>query len=104
MERAYIGLGGNLGDRAAHLQGACSALDASAGVALIARSRLYETAPVGPPGQGAYLNAAVCLETSRAPRALLERMQQIENAAGRVRGPERNAARTLDLDLLLYGA
>ena len=57
---------------------------------------------MGPPGQGPYLNAVARLLTSLPPRALLERFQAIEEAAGRVRG-ERNAARTLDLDLLFHG-
>jgi len=103
MERAYIGVGGNLGDRVAYLEGACAALEASEQIELLARSRTYETAPVGPPGQGPYLNAVVCLETSLEPRALLERLQTIETAAGRVRGHVRNAPRTIDLDILLYG-
>jgi 2-amino-4-hydroxy-6-hydroxymethyldihydropteridine diphosphokinase len=64
---------------------------------------VYETDPVGPPPQGPYLNAAARLRTGLSPRALLERLHQIEAAAGRRRGAQRNTARTLDLDLLLYG-
>jgi len=98
---AYVGLGSNLGDRAAILARALEALGASPGIRLRATSRLYETEPVGPP-QGRYLNAVACLETSLAPRALLARLLEIEREAGRVRGGERNGPRTLDLDLLLY--
>jgi len=70
---------------------------------VLAVSPVYETDPVGPPPQGPYLNAVVRLRTSLPPRALLERLQAIETAAGRTRGGERNAARTLDLDILFYG-
>jgi 2-amino-4-hydroxy-6-hydroxymethyldihydropteridine diphosphokinase len=101
--RAYIGLGSNLGDRAAHLDRALAALAATPGVALQKTSALYETEPLGPPGQGAYLNAVAAIQTSLEPRALLQRLLAIESEAGRARGPERNAPRTLDLDLLLYG-
>ena len=99
----FIGLGSNLGDREAHLEGAVAALASSAGVELLAASRVYETAPVGPPPQGFYLNAVLRLRTSLAPRALLELQLEIETRAGRERGV-RNMARTLDLDLLLFGA
>ena len=99
----FIGLGSNLGDREAHLEGAVAALASSAGVELLAASRVYETAPVGPPPQGFYLNAVLRLRTSLAPRALLELQLEIETRAGRERGV-RDMARTLDLDLLLFGA
>ncbi len=101
---ACISLGSNLGDRLAQLRHALDGLTATPGVEIVAVSSLYETEPVGPPPQGPYLNAAARLRTRLAPRALLERLLEIEAAAGRVRGPERNAARTLDLDLLLFGA
>jgi len=100
---ACIALGSNLGDRRAHLAAARRALEADAELALLAVSPLFETAPVGPPPQGPYLNAAALLETSLGARALLERLHAIEGARGRVRGGQRDAARTLDLDLLLYG-
>jgi 2-amino-4-hydroxy-6-hydroxymethyldihydropteridine diphosphokinase len=100
---AYVGLGSNLGDREARLRAALDGLRTTPGVASLACSSLYETAPVGPPGQGPYLNAVARLETRLAPRALLARLQALERAAGRVRSGVRNEARTLDLDLLLYG-
>lgn len=78
-------------------------LDATPDVEIVALSSVYETDPVGPPPQGPYLNAAARLRTTLAPRALLDRLLAIEAGAGRTRGSERNAARTLDLDLLLYG-
>jgi len=99
---AYVSVGTNLGDRAAHLQRAVASIAAAPGTRVVALSPIFETDPVGPPPQGAYLNAALRVETSLTPRALLDALLAIERAAGRERGA-RNAARTLDLDLLLYG-
>ena len=101
---AYVSLGTNLGDRAAQLGRALRALDALPGTRVEALSPIFETDPVGPPPQGAYLNAVAQLSTELEPRALLDGLLAIERQAGRTRGTERNAARTLDLDVLLYGA
>lgn len=101
--RAYVALGSNLGDRRRLLEGALRELDAAPGVRVLARSRIYETAPVGPTPQGPYLNAVARVATSLAPRALLDRLLDIEARAGRTRDGRRDAPRTLDLDLLLYG-
>ena len=98
-----MALGSNLGDRETSLAAAIAALRRTRRVRVLAVSPVYETDPVGPPPQGPYLNAVVRLRTSLPPRALLERLQAIETAAGRTRGGERNAARTLDLDILFYG-
>lgn len=103
MATAYVALGSNLGDRAAHLRRALEALRATPDVERVERSRLYETAPVGPAPQGAFLNAAARVETGLSPRALLERLLAVERGEGRVRTGERWGPRTLDLDLLLYG-
>jgi 2-amino-4-hydroxy-6-hydroxymethyldihydropteridine diphosphokinase len=101
---AFLGLGANLGDRRATLAVARSALAAAAGVHRVAASALYETAPVGgPAGQPAYLNAVLRLETTLPARQLLALCLATEAAFGR-RRDERWGARTLDLDLLLYGA
>lgn len=100
---AYIGLGANLGDREAALRSALSALSAEAAVTVSAVSALYETAPVGGPGgQGAYLNAAARLETTRPPHDLLDLLLDVEARHHRTRDV-RWGPRTLDLDLLLYG-
>jgi 2-amino-4-hydroxy-6-hydroxymethyldihydropteridine diphosphokinase len=96
-------MGSNLGDRDAHLAAALAALRATRGIEVVAVSPLYETDPVGPPPQGAYLNAVVELASALGPHALMRRLLEIESTAGRVRGAERNAPRSLDLDLLLYG-
>jgi 2-amino-4-hydroxy-6-hydroxymethyldihydropteridine diphosphokinase len=99
---AFIGLGANLGDVEASLRSALGALRQMPQSALTGVSRLYRSAPLGPAGQPDYLNAAVRLETRLTPHALLHALQGIENSHGRVRGV-RWGARTLDLDLLLYG-
>lgn len=100
---ACVGLGSNLGERDALLAAAIEALRQTGGVRVIAVSSVYETEPVGPGPQGLYLNAAVRLRTARSPRELLERLLEIETAAGRKRIGVRNEARVLDLDLLLFG-
>jgi 2-amino-4-hydroxy-6-hydroxymethyldihydropteridine diphosphokinase len=91
-----VGLGANLGDRLATLVSAVHSLE-SAG-RLTAVSKLYETAPIGPPQPG-YLNAAARLETTLEPRRLLETLLDVERRHGRVRG-EKWGPRTLDLDIL----
>ncbi len=102
---AYIALGSNLGDREAALCGAARALGELPDVALLAASRIYETEPVGPPGQGPYLNAVVSTRSWLAPLDLLASLQTIERRAGRDRRREtvRFGPRRLDLDILLYG-
>jgi 2-amino-4-hydroxy-6-hydroxymethyldihydropteridine diphosphokinase len=102
MTLAHVALGSNLGDREALLAAARTRLANTLGVRLVAASRLYETEPVGPP-QGRYLNAAVALDTTLGASALLARLLEFERAAGRKRSGLRNTARTLDLDLLLFG-
>ena len=100
-ERVFVGLGANLGDAVATVRAAFDALHALPGTACIARSALYRSAPID--AQGAdYINAVAQLTTRLSPAALLEELQAIEQRFGRER-PYRNAPRTLDLDLLLYG-
>ena len=100
---AYIGLGANLNDPAAQLAQAFGELARIAGTRLVARSSLYASAPVGYVDQPDFVNAVAQLETTLAPRALLATLLELEQRHGRERG-FRNAPRTLDLDLLLYGA
>jgi 2-amino-4-hydroxy-6-hydroxymethyldihydropteridine diphosphokinase len=99
--RAYVGLGSNLGDRAAYLLLGLSALSRLPETRLLRLSPVYETDPVGPP-QPPYLNMVAELETALSPKGLLAEMLGIEKALGRERR-ERWGPRTLDLDLLLYG-
>lgn len=100
---AYIALGSNLGDRKSHLDRALDALRQQPGVQVTKVSTYIETVPVGgPPGQGMYLNAAAELHTDLEPRPLMQRLLKIEAQLGRVRGVK-DAPRTIDLDLLVYG-
>ncbi len=98
---AFIGIGANLGDAQANVEDAIGRLQSLPGAALLGRSSLYRTAPIDSSG-GDYVNAVARIDTTLAPQALLEALQEIELAHGRER-PYRNAPRTLDLDLLLYG-
>ncbi|MCE4539257.1 2-amino-4-hydroxy-6-hydroxymethyldihydropteridine diphosphokinase [Pelomonas sp. P7] len=100
--RAYVGLGANLGtDLLATLTQAAQALAALPGTRLVALSSAWRSAPVDAGGPD-FLNAVAALETALAPLELLDALQAIEQAHGRER-PYRNAPRTLDLDLLLFG-
>jgi len=104
MTRAFIGLGGNLGDCTARFDAAQRALDGLERTRLTQASPRYRTAPVGDLAQPDFLNAVVEVETGLTPRALLRAMQRIENRLGRRRDPGRRwGPRTLDLDLLLFG-
>jgi 2-amino-4-hydroxy-6-hydroxymethyldihydropteridine diphosphokinase len=99
--RAFVGLGANLGDPRASLDAAFVALARLPGTALVAASSRYRSAPVDSWGPD-YLNAVVLLHTRLQPLELLHALQRLEQQHGRRRGA-RNAPRTLDLDLLLYG-
>jgi 2-amino-4-hydroxy-6-hydroxymethyldihydropteridine diphosphokinase len=99
---AFVGIGANLGDPAAAVAGAIDALAALPGTTLFAASSLYRSAPVDSHGPD-YVNAVAQLRTRLSAPELLDRLQALEQVAGRER-PYRNAPRTLDLDLLLYGA
>lgn len=100
--RAYIGLGSNLDDPAGQLCQAVTALARLPGTRLAACSRFYRSAPLGPQDQPDYVNAVAALDTELAPDVLLDALQVIETAQGRVR-LRRWGPRTLDLDILLYG-
>ena len=103
MAQCLLGLGSNLGDRKATLDGACEQLDQASGVRLVARSRWITTQPVGgPEGQAEFLNGVAIVETTLAPSQLLKVTQKIEAAFGRER-TEHWGPRTLDIDLLLFG-
>ena len=100
-ERVYIGLGANLGDRGEALLRALQRMAALPQTTLRAVSSLYSSAPVDATGPD-YLNAVALLETEQAPHDFLHALQALELQAGRER-PYRNAPRTLDLDVLLWG-
>ncbi|MBS1264369.1 MAG: 2-amino-4-hydroxy-6-hydroxymethyldihydropteridine pyrophosphokinase [Acidimicrobiaceae bacterium] len=94
VRRAFLGLGSNVGDRWEHLRGAVAEMPD-----VVEVSTVYETAPVGGPEQGPYLNCVVRLDTGLSPRALLELCREREKAAGRLRRV-RWGPRTLDVDVL----
>jgi len=102
-ERAYIALGSNVGDRGAHLAHARARLAALPTTRLIGVSSIEETAPLGPVAQPSYLNQMVLLETALPPAELLAQCRAIEAERGRKRR-ERWGPRTLDLDIVRYGA
>jgi len=100
----YIAIGSNLGDRQAILQAAMHHLSERPDITVVRVSSLYETTPVGgPAGQPDFLNAAAELTTTLGPGRLLQVLLDVEQAFGRERH-QRWAARTLDLDLLLFGS
>jgi len=102
MDRVAIALGSNLGDRAAHLDFAVSRLRSA--FSNLKVSHYYDTEPVDVPGdQGRFLNAAAVGSTTAPARDVLELLLSIERERGRER-PFPNAARTLDLDLILFGS
>lgn len=94
MARAFLGLGSNLGDREGYLRAAIGSIPD-----VVAVSRLYETAPVGGPEQGRFLNVVVQLDTELSPYELLEVCRRCEAEAERVR-VVRWGPRTLDVDVL----
>ena len=100
--RAVVAIGANLAEPCRQVEQAFVELGRLPSTRLLARSALYRTAPMGAPGQPDYVNACALVETSLAPRALLDALLAIERAHGRVRSVP-NAARTLDLDIILYG-
>lgn len=103
VTRCYIGLGSNLDDPFAQVTAACSQLQRLSISGEIRRSSLYRSAPMGPAGQADYCNAVAELESALAAVPLLAALRSLEDAAGRRRDGPRWGARTLDLDLLLYG-
>ena len=99
MAEVHIGLGSNLGDRAANLRQAESAL--SAAVTVRKRSTVHETAPQYVTDQPAFLNMVVAGDTSLSPEALLRRLKSIEESLGR-KPSRRFGPRLIDLDILYY--
>ena len=104
--RAFVALGSNLAHPRRQLAGALRRMASTQGVRVLAVSPNYLTAPLGGPAQPDYVNAVAKIATSLSPRALLARLHSIERRQQRRRDSRepRNAPRTLDLDLLLYGA
>ncbi|NNL56045.1 MAG: 2-amino-4-hydroxy-6-hydroxymethyldihydropteridine diphosphokinase [Woeseia sp.] len=101
---AYIGLGSNLADPVAQIDSAFIAIGNLPDTQLVLRSPLYKSSPIGPQDQPDYINAAATVLTQLSPIKLLGKLQAIEKSQGRTRGADRWGARTLDLDLLVFGA
>lgn len=102
MATAFIGFGGNIGDRVAACEAALARLAASEGVRLVAVSDLFRSDPVGIVDQPWFVNGVAWVETTLSPIDLLNRLIEIEAEMGRVR-LVKNGPRIIDLDLLLYG-
>lgn len=103
--RAYVALGSNLGDRERTLLDAVDVLAAEPGIAVVGVSQLRDTEPVGLLDQPRFLNGVAALETDLGARELLDTLLGVEQRFGRRRdGVPAQGPRTLDLDLLLYGA
>ena len=100
--RCYISVGSNMGDRQQNIKSAIEKLKAAKGVIVKRVSNIYETEPVGGPPQGKYLNGAIEIDTELTPRGLLDVLLGIEKYLGRIK-TVKNAPRTIDLDILLYG-
>lgn len=100
-KRAYLGIGGNIGDRAANIEFAVDMLKKSELIEVKKTSSLYETEPVGYVDQDWFMNVVVEIETTMSPYELLEYCQSIESELKRIRlirwGP-----RTIDVDILMY--
>ena len=102
MIKVYIGLGSNLDDPQAQLKKAIIAFEKIPSSSVVKTSSFYKCKPVGPQDQPDYINAVVELDTGLPAPVLLVYLQGIENEHGRVRG-QKWGARTLDLDILLFG-
>lgn len=101
--QCFIGLGSNLGDSEKTLASAIDALTRQDEIKDLVVSSYYQSKPHGPQDQPDYINAVAGFKTRYLPDALLDQLQAIEAKYGRVREGERWTARTLDLDILLYG-
>jgi 2-amino-4-hydroxy-6-hydroxymethyldihydropteridine diphosphokinase len=102
MATAFIGFGGNIGDKVGACEEALRRLDATPGVRVAAVSDLFRSDPMGILDQDWFVNGVARLETELAPRDLLDCLIAIEACMGRVRR-QKNGPRLIDLDLLLYG-
>lgn len=102
MDKVFIGLGSNLHDPASQLKNAIESLKKIESIKFIALSKFYSSPPMGPQDQSDYINAVIEVATNLSALQLLDELQQLENRQGRER-KQHWTARTLDLDILLYG-
>lgn len=104
IRQGVLSLGSNMGERLTTLQGAVNTLADTPGVAVVAVSPVYETAPVDAPrGSPEFLNAVLLVDTTLSVHTLLDRCRAVEDAFGRDRSAAHNAPRTLDVDLVVLG-
>jgi 2-amino-4-hydroxy-6-hydroxymethyldihydropteridine diphosphokinase len=99
----YLGLGSNLAEPVEQVKSARQAILGITGINEVGCSSLYRSLPMGPQDQPDYINAVMAIMTTLSPQPLLQHLQAIEKAQGRERKGLRWGARTLDLDILLYG-
>ena len=106
MTIAYLALGSNLGDRAAHLRGAVAQLERM-GIRVVAESKIYRSDSIGSGGKGEFLNAVLRVETGLSAPELLGMCQRVEASLGRAlpdrTGAKRDGPRAVDVDILLFG-
>ena len=102
MERVFLGLGSNIGDRAGNIRRACRLIDEIEGIRLVRTSSMIETEPVGYEDQPDFINAAAEIETTLSPRELLTAVKDIERRMGRAE-TFRFGPRIIDIDILLVG-
>lgn len=105
MDRLYVGLGSNLGDRRQNILRAAAMIESQIG-ARVALSDFFETAPWGFTSANSFLNAAMSVDTHLAPLRILDLTQRIERSLGRTHKSAAGgyADRTIDIDILLYGS
>lgn len=103
MITCYIGIGSNLGDRKKYIDRAIEELKKNKNIQLKRSSSIYETEPISDIPQGKFLNGVLEIETNLEPKSLLKELNGIEHRLGRERAVK-NGPRTIDLDILYYGA
>ena len=101
MNKAFLGIGTNLGDRERNLREAIQKIGEQIGIVLESSS-VYETAPWGFEAENDFLNMVISVETSYSPAELLKQINLIESAMGRERNQDRYSSRIIDIDILLY--
>ena len=103
MAKAFLGLGGNVGDSRTTLDCAVAMLNDGRDIKVLARSSDYQTPPWGVESQAPFVNLCLAVETTLAPRQLLSRIHEVEQSLGRDRASEtRWGPRTCDIDILSY--
>lgn len=104
MEKAYLGIGTNLGDKEENILGAYEMIESRVGK-ILRKSSMYATEPWGFQSENGFLNAVVCVETPLTPRELLRETQKIERQMGRKEKSKDGTYhdRVIDIDILLYG-